>query len=220
MNKSKKIKIVLAEDQELMRKSFISLLKEDKEFQVTGEASNGKELLELLKSTTPDIVLLDIEMPVMNGMEALSVMSKRFPDIRVIILSMYSGPSFIYEMMARGARAYLAKNCDAETLFEAIHTVYHEGFYFDKNVSEAMLKGLQREKSLNPILELMALSDREIEIVKTLCEGKTNKEIADTMNISENTVHYHRLNIYKKTKSRNITDLVKYAIKNGIIELT
>lgn len=203
-----------------MRKSFIALLKEDKKLEIVGEASNGKELLEILKHTHPDIVLLDIEMPVMNGMEALNVITKRFPEIRVIMLSMYAGTSFMSEMMAKGARSYMVKNCDAETLFEAIHTVYNEGYYFDKSVSEAMLKGLQREKSLNPLLEFIALSEREIEVLKELCEGKTNKEIAETMKISENTIHYHRLNIYKKTKSRNITDLVKYAIKYGLINIS
>jgi DNA-binding NarL/FixJ family response regulator len=214
------IKIVVAEDQELMRKSFIALLKEDKSFEVVGEAAHGKDLLDVLKAITADVVLLDIEMPVMNGKEALEIINKRFPEVKVIMLSMHGGPHFISELMARGARAFLLKNCDPDTLFDAIKTVHGEGFYFDKEISEAMLKGLQREKLINPLLDELSLSDREIEILKEICEGKTNKQISASLNISVNTVDFHRGNIYKKTKSKNIIDLLKYSIKNGIVSLT
>jgi len=219
-SKNKKIKIILAEDQELLRRSFIALLKEDHSFDIIGEAANGKELLELLKQVTPDIVILDIEMPVMNGIEALDIMVKRFPEIKVVILSMHTGTVFISELMTRGARSYLPKNCDADTLFEAIHTVYSEGYYFDKAVSEAMLKGLQKEKSINPLLDELALSERELDILKQLCEGKTNKDISKALKITVATIDYHRGNLYRKTKSKNLVDLLKYAIKNGIVNLT
>lgn len=203
-----------------MRKSFIALLKEDPALEIVGEASNGKELLELLKSTETDIVLLDIEMPIMNGVEALEVINKRFAEIKVVMLSMHAGAVFVSELMARGARAYLPKNCDADTFFEALHIVHNEGYYFDKSVSQAMLRGLQREKAINPLLDELSLSDREVEILKEICDGKTNKQIAELLKISASTVDFHRGNIYKKTKSKNITDLLKYAIKNGIISLT
>jgi DNA-binding NarL/FixJ family response regulator len=219
-NKSDSIKIIVVEDQELMRKSFIALLKEDKHFEVIAEAANGKELLELLKQTTPDIVLLDIEMPVMNGKEALEIINKRFPEVKVIMLSMHAGINFISELMARGARAFIPKDCDPDSLFEAIHTVHSEGYYFDKSISEAVLRGLQREKSINPILEALSLSDREVEILKELCEGKTNKQIAASLKISVSTVDFHRGNVYKKTNSKNIIDLIKYAIKYGLIAIT
>jgi two-component system, NarL family, response regulator DegU len=215
----RKIRLVLADDQELIRKSFISLLKEDPQFEIVGEAANGKELLDLLKQTETDIVLLDIEMPVMNGMEALEVICKRFPQVKVIMLSMHAGTVFISEMMARGARAYVTKSCDAEALFEAIHTVSTDGYFFDKSVSEAMLKGLQREKAINPVFDELSLSDREIDVLKEICNGMSNKEISDRLKITASTVDYHRSNIYKKTKSKNILDLLKYAIKNGIVTL-
>jgi DNA-binding NarL/FixJ family response regulator len=195
-------------------------LKEDKNFQVIAEAANGKELLEQLKTCSPDVVLLDIEMPVMNGKEALEIINKRFPGVKVVMLSMHSGSNFISELMARGARAFIPKDCDPDSLFEAIHTVHTEGYYFDKSISEAVLRGLQHEKSINPILESLALSDREIEILKELCEGKTNKEIAADLKIASSTVDFHRGNVYKKTGSKNIIDLIKYAIKYGIISLS
>lgn len=221
MNSAEKkiIKLIIAEDQELLRKSFISLLKEDPSIEIIGEAANGKELLDLLKYQDPDIVLLDIEMPVMNGIEALNIIMKRFPDVKVVILSMHTGTAFISELMTRGARAYLPKNCDADTLFEALHTVNSEGYYFDKCVSEAMLKGLQKEKSINPLLDELALSEREIDILKRLCAGKTNKEISKSLKISVSTIDYHRGNLYRKTKSKNLIDLLKYALKNGMVSL-
>lgn len=218
-NAQNKIRIIVTEDQELMRKSLIALLKEDPAIEVVAEASNGKELLELMKHTEADIILLDIEMPVMSGAEALDVINKRFGDMKVIMLSMYAGVNFISELMSKGARAYLPKNCDPDSFFEAIHTVYSEGYYFDKSVSEAMLRGLQKEKAINPVLDAMSLSDREIDILKEICEGKTNKQIAESLKISMHTVDFHRGNIYKKTKSKNLLSLLKYAIKSGIIDL-
>lgn len=209
----------MTEDQELMRKSFIALLKQNSAFEVVAEASNGKELLEILKHNLPDIVLLDIEMPLMNGKEALEIIVRRFPGLKVIMLSMHAGPTFIAELMARGARAFLPKGCDPASLFTAIHTVYSEGYYFDKTISEAMLRGLQKEKSINPILDELALSEREVKILKEICDGKTNKDIAEGLCVSVSTIDFHRANIYKKTCSHNITDLLKYAIKNGFVSL-
>jgi two-component system, NarL family, response regulator DegU len=215
----RKIKLVIAEDQDLMRRSFIALLKEDPQFDVVGEAAHGKELIEVLKETEADIVLLDIEMPVMNGMDALEIVGRRFPEVKVIILTMHGGTVFISEMMARGARAFINKSCDAESLFEAIHTVDTDGYFFDKSVSEALLKGLQRERSINPIFGELALSEREIDVLREICEGKTNKQISDRLKVSPSTIDFHKSNIYKKTKSRSILDLLKYAIKNGIINI-
>lgn len=220
MKNENSIKIIVAEDQELIRKSFIALIKEDKQLEIVAEASNGKDLLNLLKLNKPDIVILDIEMPLMNGKEALEIIGKRFPSVKVIMLSMHAGSHFISELMAKGARAFLPKHCDPDTFFEAIYTVHYEGYYFDRTISEAMLKGLQREKSINPLLDELSLTDREISILKEICEGKTNKKIANSLNITPNTVDFHRGNIYKKTKSKNIIDLLKYAIKNGIISLS
>ncbi|MBC7861689.1 MAG: response regulator transcription factor, partial [Bacteroidia bacterium] len=124
-----RIKLILAEDQELVRKALISLLKENPNIEVIGEAENGKKLLELLKQVEPDIVLLDIEMPVMNGQEALDVISKRFPAIKVIILSMYEEMALMSDFITKGARAYLPKGCSIERLFEAIETVNAKGHF-------------------------------------------------------------------------------------------
>jgi DNA-binding NarL/FixJ family response regulator len=215
----KKIRILLAEDQQLVRKGFVSLIEEEPDMTIIGEAENGKEVLEFLKLTTPDVVLLDIEMPRMNGKETLDIIQKRFPGTKVIMLSMHFDASYINEFMVRGARGYLAKGCDPETLFEAIRTVKKDGHFFGEEVAKAMLNGLQKEKTFAPLLNEIALSDREISILKEICDGKTNKEIAAALKISASTVDFHKQNIYRKTNSSNVTELVKYAIKNSIVTL-
>jgi DNA-binding NarL/FixJ family response regulator len=216
---NKKIRILLAEDQQLVRKGLVSLIEEEPDMTIIGEAGNGKEVLEFLKLATPDVILLDIEMPRMNGKEALEIIQKRFPENKVIMLSMHFDAAYINEFMVRGARGYLAKGCDPDTLFEAIRTVKKDGHFFGEAVAKAMLNGLQKEKTIAPLLNEIALSDREISILKEICDGKTNKEIAASLRISASTVDFHKQNIYRKTNSNNVTELVKYAIKNSIVSL-
>jgi DNA-binding NarL/FixJ family response regulator len=214
----KKIGVVVAEDQELMRTALISLLNENKKITVTGEAENGKKVLDLLKNGKTDIVLMDLEMPVMNGRECLGIIRKKFPDVKVVILSMYDEEALVIDLITQGANAYLSKGCSSTVLYEAILTVYKEGAYFDRNVSKAMLSNLLRQKGINPLMDELSLSKRELEVMQELCRGKTNKEIADGFRISSSTIDFHRSNIYKKTKSKNITDLVKYAIRHKFID--
>lgn len=213
----KKIRLIVAEDQELMRKSLIALLSDFSEFQVIGEAPNGRELVRLLKVNRPDIVLLDVEMPVMNGYETIEIMSLRFPEVKVIVLSMHSDDGTIVDFMTRGARAYLPKGCDVELLVDSIKTVHNNGYHFNDKVSRAMLHTNLRQRVVNPMAGELALTNRELEIVRELCDGKTNKEIASALKVTARTVDFHRSNIYAKTKSRNLAELVKYAIRHGVI---
>jgi len=216
---SQKIKVAVAEDHELVRKGYISLLSEDPTITITGEASNGKELLELLKRSEPDVVLLDLEMPVMNGQETLEIINKRFPNTRTIIISMHFEEMLISEYIIRGARGYLPKNCNIETLVDAIYTVQSDGYYFNKRISMAIVSRLLREKSINPVLDELALTERETEILKQICEDRTNKQIADSLRITVRTVDFHRGNIYKKTKSSTVAGLVMYAVRNGLVSV-
>lgn len=213
----KKIRLAIAEDQELMRKSLIALLNDFEEFTVIGEAPNGKELIQMLKSNRPDIVLLDIEMPVMNGYETIEIVGLRFPDVKVIVLSMFSDDGTIMDFMTRGARAYLPKGCDVNLLVNTIKAVHSTGYHFSDKVSRAMLNSNLRQRAVNPLAGELALTNRELEIVRELCNGKTNKEIASTLKVTPRTVDFHRTNIYAKTKSRNLADLVKYAIRHGVV---
>ena len=213
------IRIVLAEDQELVRKSLVSLFREFPGMTVVGEACNGKVLIDLLKATPADIVLLDSEMPVMNGVQALEIINKRFPDVKVIVLSMHNDMNLIYEFMMLGARAYLPKNSDVETLMSTIRTVKNYGYYFCQNVANALLKGSMKHSSINPLMNERSLTSREMQILQKLCDGQSNKEIASTLSITPRTVDFHRGNIYSKTGSANIADLIHYSIKNGLVSV-
>jgi DNA-binding NarL/FixJ family response regulator len=218
-NMEKKINLVITDDHPLVRTALKSMLEDYTGIQIIAEAGNGKELLEILKKNIkPDVVLLDIEMPVMGGRETLDLVCKRFPEVKVIMVSMHNEMSYMAGFIAMGARAYVPKSADNETLVRAIRDVHRRGHYFDEAASVAMLRDLQKEKSINPVYDALALSKRETEIMKELCQGKTNKVIAELCNISTATVNFHRANIYRKTRSHNLSDLVKYGIKNGVID--
>jgi DNA-binding NarL/FixJ family response regulator len=216
----KKIRVILTDDHPLVRSAFKLLLEGHLEIQVIAEANNGKELLELLKSVKPDVVLLDIEMPVLGGRETLNIIGKRFPNLKVLMVSMHNEVTYMTGFIAMGARGYVPKSADTEVLIQAVLEVHKQGHYFDQSASVAMLRRLQQEKNINALYDELALSKREVEILQELCYGKTNRAIAETCNISMATVNFHRANIYRKTRSRNISDLMKYGIKNGMIDLS
>jgi DNA-binding NarL/FixJ family response regulator len=215
-----KIRIILAEDQELFRKSLIALLATRPEFEIVAEAANGKELIEHMKNKEADIVLLDIEMPVMDGRTALEVIKKRFPKTRVIILSVHSGMHLMSDFMSRGAASFLSKNCSAEILFKAIAVVNSEGYFFDLTTSKALLDSVLKDKSEPPLFQEVSFNKRETEILVGICDGKTNREMASYLNLSASTIDFHRSKIYTKTNCSNVTELLKYALRNGIIALT
>ncbi|MES2680172.1 MAG: response regulator transcription factor [Bacteroidota bacterium] len=215
-----KTSIVVVEDHDLVRKGIISLLSKEPGFKVIGEAENGKECLELLKTTKPDIVLMDIEMPVMDGRQALRIINRRDPDIKVIMLTIRNDEATMAEFIASGARAFMTKNSSDQALFKAIREVQKEGHYFGKTVATAMFKTLQNDRQLGAVGHKMALTKREIEVLKNICNGKSNKEIAASLSIEAGTVNFHRVNLYRKTKSHNITDLIKFGFRNAIISLS
>jgi two-component system response regulator NreC len=201
-----KIKVMIAEDHKLVREGVMSLLKEEKGISVIGDAENGKELLELIDEKEPDVVLLDLEMPVMDGIKTLAVLSKRFPKIKVIILSMYYSEEMVKDLLTKGASAYLPKACDHEILSEAIHSVLHDTYYFENT-----------NTPFKPAPVNLSFTEKEIEIMKEICKGKTNKEIAVNLQISGNTVDFHRKNIYVKAEVNNAAMLTLYAVRNKII---
>lgn len=210
---------MLADDHQLVRKAFTMMLDEQPDLKMIGHAGNGKELLALIKADQPDIVLLDIDMPVMNGRQCLGLIRSKFPDVKVIMLSLHKDPALMSEYIANGASAYLHKDVDMEDLLEAIRSVHKEGSYFSKDLSKALLAGIRKEKKSNPFFDEPVLSDKEIVVLKELCDGKTNQEIADILHVSINTIGFHRNNIYSKTKSHNIAELMKYSIRNGLISI-
>lgn len=213
------VRIMLAEDHKLVRQGFVALLSEKRHIKVIGEASNGRELLDLLKVDQPDVILLDIEMPVMNGRQTLEIIKKKLPEIKVIILSMHVNPVTIREFMAIGAAGFLPKETEIEDLVFAIDTVVKDGVYYSRQTSNAMHQNLINELKSKNSFHTQALSAKEIAILKLICCGKTNTEIGNELRISANTVDFHRRNIYSKTLCQNLPELVKYAIKHEIISL-
>lgn len=208
------IKIAVVDDQHLFRTGMSAMLKDYEELNVIIQCSNGKELLQALKRQTPHVVLLDIEMPVMNGVETTEILRQRYPDIKIIILTMYNEEELIYDMINKGAHGFLVKDNTVDEVVDAIYSVLENGSYYNREVSEAMLKG---NKSLRASMHNIGLNEREIDIIRHVCSQKTNKEIADAMNLSIRTIENLRNGILAKTGSKNTAGMVVYALKNKLI---
>jgi len=217
MAQNKKISIMLADDHNVGRQMFSSFLKQNHEnMRVIGEAANGLELLKLVEIEEPDIVILDLEMPVLDGFKTLKILTEEHPKVKTIIFSSHYDEFYISELMLRGARAYVSKTAFATEVFETINKVYTEGFYFNKGVRKHMMQTLIEDKNLEELITTKQLTEKEIEVLQQICDEKQNKEIAKALNISENTVEYYKRQLYTKTHSVSVVGLVKYAIRAGI----
>jgi len=214
------IKIIVSEKQELFRKSLVSLLKSKTEFEVVADAADGRELIEHLKQNKVDVVLLDTELPVIEGKAALEIIRKRFPETKVIVLSIYSDGPLMSDFLIHGAGSFLCKNDSVEILFKAIVSVKKDGYFFDSNTSKALLETALREKKSQIDFPNIKFNNRETEIMKKICDGKTNKEIASCLHLSSSTIDFYRTRIYSKIKCKNATGLLKFALKNGIVALS
>ena len=215
----KPIRIAIAEDHDLVRQGMVALLKEEKDISLVFDVSNGSELIEQLKKNKVDVILLDLEMPVVNGHQALKIIAERYCKVHVIIISMHYSDAFISECITIGANGFLPKNCDFDTVVDAIFAVYEKGYYFNDKISRSLIKKLIKEKNGNCLEVKDPLTSREHQVLELICNGKTNKEIAELLFISVRTVESHRKNIVDKTCSQNIAELVLYAVKNGLYNL-
>jgi len=219
---SGKIKIILVDDHNIVRDGLKILLMGVGDIDVIGEASDSDELFDLLKTCRPDILLMDISMPKMSGIEITQVIRNDFPDIKVIILTADITEESVFGSLNAGAFGYLPKNVKRSELLEAIYTVSDGQEYlassFTNLVFRSYIRQAQKENTSSALKE-EPLSKRELEIVELFSEGLTYKEIADRMNISVRTVESHKNHIMEKLGLRSIVDLVKYAIKHGLIRL-
>jgi DNA-binding NarL/FixJ family response regulator len=196
----KRISILLADDHQLILDGLNALLKERQDILVAGEAKNGRDALSLVKLLEPDVVLMDIDMPVMNGIEALREIKKVSPSTKVIILSMHEASGMIKNLMALGANGYLLKSCSQDELLGAIFSVAIGQQYFSQGVVRSLLN-----------------TDRETEILQLIAGGYSNKEIGTKLYISHRTVDTHRTNLMKKLNVGNIAGLISFAIKKGLV---
>jgi DNA-binding NarL/FixJ family response regulator len=215
----KPIKLILADDHQLFRDGIKSLLEDIADIQVIGEASNGAELLKMLPSLEPQIVILDITMPDISGIEITKTIQNDYPQISVLILSMHNEEEFIINAIKSGAKGYLPKDIDKTELLQAINTIHEGEEYFSKDISEVFLKNFIRRTKVGLEGDHPILTTREIEVVKLVSEGYKNQEIAEKLFISVRTVDAHKNNIIKKLKLKSTVDIVKFAIKNNLIKL-
>lgn len=216
----KNINIILADDHALFRNGLKMLLGGYDGFAVVGEACNGIELLKLVKSTPVDLVLLDISMPEMDGIEAASVLVKDYPSIQIITLSMFGEEDYYFKMVSLGVKGFLLKNSSIDEVALAVKTVADGGSYFSSELLSSLVDSLQYAHSQAEEEEDdSALSLREKEILFQICKGLSNQEIGEKLFISKRTVDKHRANILAKTSCKNTANLVVYAIKNGLVEI-
>lgn len=216
---SNTIKVIIADDHVLFRQGVKTALSVKKDVELIAEADNGMQLLNLLKHMEPDVILLDIQMPIMDGITTLPEIRKLYPQVRVIILSMHNDHSMISKLMEIGANSYLTKNSDSENIYNAIKTCYEQEFYFNELTNKALLSGLRTRRTETAVPHVEAnLTEKETTILKMMCEEKTTKEIADLVEISPRTVEAIRDKLKTKTGAKSMAGLVMYAVKNGIIE--
>jgi DNA-binding NarL/FixJ family response regulator len=217
MTQNRKITVMLADDHNVGRQMFSSFIKQNQEnMRVIGEAANGQELLDLVAGNEPDIVILDLEMPVLDGYKTLKILSEKHPNVKTIIFSSHYNEFYISELILCGARGYVSKTAFATEVFRTINEVYTEGFYFNKGISSHIMQTLIEDRKLQHLISSKQLSPREIEVLQQICDEKQNKEIAAVLNITERTVEYHKKQLYTKTNTVSVVGLVKYAIRSGI----
>ena len=213
------LKILVADDHELMRRGVRSLLEAEAGWKVVGEASNGQELLKKAQELKPDIVVLDIGMPLLNGLEASRRLKKVLPEVKILILSMHDSEQMARAVLEAGARGYVTKADTARDLVLAIEALRRNKTFFTSRVDQMVLEAFLQDDSAKKKVSADRLTSRQREIVQLLAEGKTSKEVATLLAVSVKTIETHRANIMKRLSLHSVSDLVVYAIRNDIIHL-
>lgn len=215
------IKLGIVDDHKIFRNGLKATLEDCEDFDLVLEASNGKELMGLLTTQTPDVLLMDIKMPEMDGIQTASAVHQHYKNIKILALSMFNEDKYIVDMMKAGASGYLLKNAEPEEIIEAVSTVHNKGFYFNEHLSITLIKQLMGNDHSESVTQNKAdLNEREIEVLKLVCQECSNQEIADRIFLSVRTVEGYRARLFEKTGSKNLVGLVIYAIKRGIINVT
>ncbi|NIG56109.1 response regulator transcription factor [Chitinophaga sp. Cy-1792] len=215
------IKVAIADDHKIFRSGVINTLIPYENINVIFQAEDGQQLLDIMETQQPDVILMDLKMPNMDGIEATVKVKAKFPDVRVIILTMYEDDNFIVHLVENGANAYLLKNAEPEEIYEAICTTYDKGFYFNENVNLALLKKVlhKTKQQIKPTLKNeVQLNDREVEVLKLICNECTTQEISEKVFLSPRTVEGIRQKLLEKLNVKNSVGIVLYAFRNGLIE--
>lgn len=210
--------IAIVDDHTLFRKGMASLFDEFEEIEILFDSGNGKDLLNQLKSKQPQVILLDISMPVLDGLEVLPIIREKYPEIKILMLTQYFDDGMIYIAMEKGAHGYLQKEADIEQVVDAIYSVLGKGYYFTDEVSRAMTKGAANKRKMSKPFATCALTEREIAVVRLLCKQMKIKEIAEKLNVSPRTIDSYMEKIYEKTGAKSREGIVFYAIDHKLLE--
>ncbi|HAN18137.1 MAG: hypothetical protein A2X13_04190 [Bacteroidetes bacterium GWC2_33_15] len=216
-----KTTIILADDHQIFRDGIKSLLSDESNLEIIGEASNGDELLSLLKTISPDILILDVTMPKITGIELTKIITQQYPGIKILILSMHKNEEYVINAMINGAKGYLPKDTSRKELLDAISSISNGEEYLGKLISSSILKSYIKKSysGFDRLDKDEQLTSREKEIIELIGKGYSNKEIADKLFISVRTVDSHKNHIMCKLKLRTTAELIIYGIKNKIIEI-
>jgi len=214
-----KARILIADDHEIMRQGLRTLLEKNRGLEVVGEAANGREAVRLAAELSPTIVLMDLTMPDMNGIEATRRILKENENLRVIVLSMHADRQFVSESLKAGASGYLLKNCAYDELIRAIEAISRGQTFLSPQIAGVLVEDYRTRLGAPAIAADSPLSEREREVLQLMAEGKSTKEIAAALHISVKTIETHRQQIMRKLKMRSVADLTKYAIRHGLTSL-
>jgi two-component system, NarL family, response regulator NreC len=212
------IRLVIADDHEIFRDGLSLMLSKQPDMQLAGQAGNGRELVSIVSELQPDVVLTDVKMPVMDGIEATRFLLSQNPDLKIIALSMFDEENLIVDMLEAGAKGYLLKNADKQEILEAIHSVFEDKTYYCHHTSSRLASLISKSK-FNPYKkkEPLSFTDREVEIIRLICQQLTAQEIADKVFLSKRTVEGHRTRILEKMNVKNTAGVVIFALKHRIV---
>ncbi|MEO3407751.1 response regulator transcription factor [Mucilaginibacter sp. CAU 1740] len=214
----KNIKIAIADDYTIYRDGLKVGMATDENLEVILEAADGEDLVKGIETNRPDVIIMDLKMPVMDGMEATKIIKKKYPDIKIVVVTMYDDEKFVIHLMEIGANGYLLKNADAEEIRKAVYSVYETGYYFNNVVSNALLKKLVIKGNIKPSFnEGVQLTEREQDVLKLICAEKTAAEMGQQLFLSPRSVEGIRQRLIDKVGVRNTAGLVMFAVKNGMI---
>jgi DNA-binding NarL/FixJ family response regulator len=216
------INVMIVDDHVLYRAGVKTALSSKKDIKIIAEADNGAHLLSMLKGIQPDVILLDIQMPIMDGIATLPEVKKLYPNIKIIMLTLLDDQSMITKLMELGANSYLVKTSDAEVIYEAIKTCHQQEFYFNALTNKALLNNLRQKNNMASPFKLQqedaTLNDKEITILRLMCEEKSTREIAEAVELSPRTIEAIRDKLKLKTGAKSTAGLIMFAVKNKLLD--